>query len=1180
MLFLCVFHYLCTMKTHDMPFKSHSTYYMDEASDFYSQLEKLINTDAHVRHRYIMLRDIMRRFVEQTLIDAPVQVSGLFAKIDYIVKAHGIMNDAAQRIHATRHNLNAMGRHKDEELDRTFLTDVRNTAEFVSLIYPKQQIPQSLAVHLPLVSNTLHSATFSERVIRCIVESWDESFITATEEQNNTHIRIDYSTANRYLYRIEDFDWSYLSDIIEVGTILNLVRPRMKDGVCQPELIIYEPDYLINVTTVAACFETFAETADLHIINKLRAQENSEYIHLGNLSGQFLDDTVHGSNRTYEECWVDFLKQNALGLITCEGISTQEKFGNFKTEAQRQKHNIEKLIGYDLHELPNIDDFKREDILLEPTFFSEVLGLQGRLDFLWETVNQDESQRKTIIIEQKSGKGENVWPPMPGADSEVPSPKEQHLVQLNLYRALFYYEFNKQRDALQHLMLLYSKYEKGLVSIGTNLPQLLLRSIKVRNELAHREYKYAREGVDVLTTIKAEDFRRKRVSDKLWEPYVKPRLDEIIQPLHDASELERRYFLRFMKFIEKEQMLSKIGNKTKESSGFASLWNDTLEDKKASGTIYDELSVQDFIYTDDGKSVKALRLRFATQQSIDSSNFRRGDIVVLYSYRRGEIPVACRYMVIRGSIVDITCQSIIVNLRNSQSDERIFVKDESAMWAIEHDMFESSTNGLYSGLHSFLKANKSRRELIMLQREPKVDTTLSLKGKYGAFNTLVTRAKQARELFLVIGPPGTGKTSYGMLYQLREELMEDTTNVIIMSYTNRAVDEICSKLKEDGIDFIRIGSELSAEEIYRNNLLCNRVLECKSGAEVARMVKSCRVFCGTTAALMSQTNLFRLKKFDLAIIDESSQILEPHIIGLLSAKHIDGDDAIKRFVMIGDHKQLPAVVQQQQNESVVEDELLNSINLHDCALSLFERLLTQFKKGDGTYDPRYVYMLTKQGRMHRDIAEFPNKAFYGGKLDVVPLNHQILPTEAEEGNWIRKMITAHRISFIASELPEFNTSIKTNPLEARLIADIVKEIYELAKKTKEGFVVDKTLGIIVPYRNQISTVRNEIDKWGIPVLHDITIDTVERYQGSQRDYIIYGFTIQQAYQLNFLTNNTFVEDGALIDRKLNVAMTRARLNLIMIGNPQLLEKNETFSNLIEFVKGKGGYVDKAPQGLF
>ena len=120
-------------------------------------------------------------------------------------------------------------------------------------------------------------------------------------------------------------------------------------------------------------------------------------------------------------------------------------------------------------------------------------------------------------------------------------------------------------------------------------------------------------------------------------------------------------------------------------------------------------------------------------------------------------------------------------------------------------------------------------------------------------------------------------------------------------------------------------------------------------------------------------------------------------------------------------------------------------------------------------------------------------------------------------------------------------------------------------------LADKTVGIIVPYRNQIAMIRQEIDKLGIPELQHISIDTVERYQGSQRDVIIYSFTIQHFYQLEFLTSNCFVEDNQIIDRKLNVALTRARKQMIMTGNPRILTGNELFKELMEYCKEKGGY---------
>ena len=151
------------------------------------------------------------------------------------------------------------------------------------------------------------------------------------------------------------------------------------------------------------------------------------------------------------------------------------------------------------------------------------------------------------------------------------------------------------------------------------------------------------------------------------------------------------------------------------------------------------------------------------------------------------------------------------------------------------------------------------------------------------------------------------------------------------------------------------------------------------------------------------------------------------------------------------------------------------------------------------------------------------------------------------------------MAFIDVPSPPQSSSDKVNTLEADIIARIAVAAYRL----REGrFSVRQSLGIIVPYRNQIATVRKAIDRYGIKELHDITIDTVERYQGSQRDVVIYGFTIRHRYQLNFLTSNDFEEDGVVIDPKLNVAMTRARENLVLVGNKKLLSFDPVFRRMI------------------
>lgn len=1147
---------------------------VDSASSLYMQLEAACANVLSNKERYDILRHVFRHSVEQAIIDCQIAFVGFFSKIDYCIKEYEIPYTIANLVHMARKDIfpksNSNQELSDDDLTKNFSHNLKAITLFIYYVCGKEEIPELLKAYFPKADRKNSWGEFSDNVLRVVVERWDDNYIWATEEENNTTLQICYSQENKILTREGKGDWSYLNSILWVGAQLNLVRNRMDERgeIYMPELIILEPDFLINITTIASCFESYAESPFVNLVNKIKPNPNTQPIHLGNLSGQFLDDTVHDRNIALDDSLKNFVNKNAINMISCQELIAN--FAQFKQDAQIQKRNIEKLIGTDLYGLIGKQD--KSDITLEPSFFSEILGIQGRLDFLYQ------KGKDVTIIEQKSGKGDFVPYNTPGFDPNVPIPKETHRVQLLLYRALFIYEFQMHARELRYIMLLYSKYSSGLQPV-IHSDDLLLRAIKMRNLLAWSEILYAKEGLDILTTLTPDKLNQKKIAGRLWDGYIKPQLTELLAPISSASKLERLYYLRFLRFLENEQLLSKVGNKLKEDSGFASIWNDTLEDKKTAGNIYDQLSIAGYNYEDGSEtSVSGIKLRFNEPQSADTTNFRIGDIVILYPYNYNDttkVPNACAQMVHRASIVDMREDVIELRLRNSQTDKKtIEDKPAGTLWAIEHDMFESMTGSLYSAMQSFLSAPKSRRDLLLSQRQPESDTSILRKGEYGSFNTLVDHAKQAKDLFLIIGPPGTGKTSYGLVNLLKEELLEEGTNVLLLSYTNRAVDEICSKLvgikkEEPDFDFVRIGSDLSCSKEYREHLLSSKLAKLDGGNAANKLIQSTRVFCGTTAALNANMSLLQIKHSSLAIVDESSQILEPHLIGLFSAQK-NNKCQIDKFVLIGDHKQLPAVVQQTPEESIVTEPELNDINLRDCRLSLFERLLIQFKTDQG-YDGRFVYMLTKQGRMHKDIAEFPNYAFYGNKLDIVPLDHQLLPNVRKDtGNSIITMLTTRRIAFVAAEPQTLSPSAKTNSVEAQMIAATVNAIYEL---TSDKFDVEKTIGIIVPYRNQISTVRNEIDRLGIPCLHEITIDTVERYQGSQRDYIIYGFTIQQPYQLNFLTNNVFEEDGLIIDRKLNVAMTRARLNLVLIGNPVLLNENFTFFKLMEFVRSKGGYFD-------
>jgi superfamily I DNA and/or RNA helicase len=308
-----------------------------------------------------------------------------------------------------------------------------------------------------------------------------------------------------------------------------------------------------------------------------------------------------------------------------------------------------------------------------------------------------------------------------------------------------------------------------------------------------------------------------------------------------------------------------------------------------------------------------------------------------------------------------------------------------------------------------------------------------------------------------------------------------------------------------------------------------------------QLIREMPVVVATTSMLQSRPFIFSLKRFSLCIVDEASQLLDPGIVGVLTK-------AIDRFILIGDHKQLPAVVQQQDSG--------------DCSRSLFERLLRQERQAGRT---QFVGVLHKQGRMHPDVAAFTNELFYQDEqITPVPLTHQKATTldydqPSEDG--LDDLLRKERVVFFDSGRLEKSgqSVIDGKASEAAFVADLLRRIYRFYG---ERFDPQKTIGIIVPYRIEIGRIRHEIAKLKIPELLDISIDTVERYQGSQRDVIIYDFAINDNSQLQFITATCFEDGGHVIDRKLNVAMTRARKQLLMVGNAAILRQNEIFAALI------------------
>lgn len=1155
-------------------------YSPDVATDFFDQILSMPN-DVDIRLRYRMLAQIFHQAVDSRLQNNNIKFSGFYAKVEYLLSEYKdtmmdkslAMSINAFRIRTRklkpRSSYGLVGNEQDEEmvndaeLEKSLARDVAALAKFIGMIFSRP-VPEELNRRFPYVADANFRPLYRMgTVMRVVVDCWDDDFIMAKDSELGMEQKIYYHKSdNRYALG----DHGYLKDLLQKGDQLNIVVPRIENEIIYPAAIIYNPDYLIDVSSLAACFsEHEIATPYAYLIRKLSPSVNSEAIMLGNFAGQILDEEVYHIKRSYERSLQAFCANNAVNLAVCP-LSEQ-----FRQNAEMQKQNIHRAIFETLAEaaiIPYQADGRKT--ILEPSFYSETLGLQARMDFILKDM--------TMMVEQKSGKA--AYNP---SDPATPRVRPEHYVQALLYMAIFRYNYGVPYSNF-HSYMLYSKYPNSLLDIAT-APGLLFDALKLRNQVAWMELLLSKGGFRMLESLTPEHIYPKE-SGYVWANYLRPRIEVILSQVRSATQLERDYYYRFLAFVENEQILSKVGNRTKEESGFASTWNSTLEEKRNAGNIYADLSIMPLRKQVD-EPIEEVEFLFPEEQDNDMSNFRQGDVVFFYSYdpRKSDEPNPTSHYVFRGSLVDNPgAKSVRVALRNPQTTTEVF---DGEVWAIEHDFMESSYRAQFQGLQLFLQAPKSRRDLLMLQRKPEIDETRKLKGDYtnngnAEFNDLVLRVKQANDLFLIIGPPGTGKTSFGMLNVLKEELLEEGSSVLLLSFTNRAVDEMCSKLVEESIDFIRLGSELGCSEKYRSYLLNKRSEVCRNGEEIQQLIGCCRVFCGTTTAFNTSISLLGIKQFDLAIVDEASQILEPQIIGLLSQKKNRSNEcAIKKFVLIGDEKQLPAVVQQQESESRVVEPNLQAINLSDCRLSLFERLIKTYRKNGE--NNAYSYMLTRQGRMHQDIANFPNYAFYQNKLIPVPLSHQKEPTPSavDSKNGLDNLLTTRRISFVSYSQPknmawEYEVSDKVNINEAKMVAAAVYQIYKL---NENNFDKAKTVGVIVPYRNQISTIRNEIDKYGVAILHDIMIDTVERYQGSQCENIVYGFTIKKYYQLNFLTSNQYVDknSGEIIDRKLNVAMTRAMKHLVMIGDARLLRENIIFYKLMEFAKSRRSYFEIATE---
>lgn len=853
----------------------------------------------------------------------------------------------------------------------------------------------------------------------------------------------------------------------------------MRRCVLDDGLEILEPDFLIDISALAALFTEYGHHPLLYTVNRMLPRPNSQAILLGNFASAALDDIINQDNFSFSRTLTGSFREQALQFCTCPDFSPT----TFKNDAQQQVENLQEVVEQLFKESG------RSKAVLEPSFVCKKLGLRGRVDLMTTDFR--------LLVEQKSGK---LW-------NKPLRYREQHYVQLLLYYGVLRYNFGLSEKDIK-MFLLYSRYKAGEGLMEVHFDETVFReAIALRNQVVELELQMAHEGFgSVLPKLNVENIYNKFERTDFFKRYIEPKLTHLQTQLSALNTIERNYIEKQMTFVYREQLYSKNPQPTSPKGE---------EARRLTGLIMTDKQQSS---TESGYDLLTLK------GETGASDFRRGDMICLYAY--DQEPDIQKSLLYRGHLIKIGIEEVVIKLNDGQQNGNIF---EKGKYILEHDTSDIGATSAIRSLMAFAGSSPQKRQLLLGQREPQYDLTLQLTRSFHPdYDEVVLRQKQAKDYYLLVGPPGTGKTSMALRFIVEEELSSSSLSILLMAYTNRAVDEICSMLTDVGIDFLRLGNEASCDPRFKSHLLDSQLSDTPRLNTIQQRIQQARVVVSTTTTMLARPFIFQLKHFSLCVVDEASQILEPDIIGLLAS------EAINRFVLIGDYKQLPAVVQQPGHFE-----------------SLFERLI-RWEHLQGR--KQFIGILRKQGRMHPDVAQFVNKMFYvKEQLEPVPCKHQLdtsLHYKTPSEDALDEVLKTHRVVFMDA-----------GTHEAALVANLLWRIWRLHDDGQ--FDSDKTVGIIVPYRYQIALIRQELARYDIPALMQVCIDTVERYQGSQRDVIIYSFGVEQMTDLDFLTATCFEEDGRIIDRKLNVALTRARKQLLITGCTTILQHNPLFAELIK-----------------
>ncbi|XP_062417774.1 DNA replication ATP-dependent helicase/nuclease DNA2 [Pungitius pungitius] len=782
---------------------------------------------------------------------------------------------------------------------------------------------------------------------------------------------------------------------------------------------------------------------------------------------------------------------------------------------------------------------------IEENVWSPRFGLKGKIDVTaririqnTRSCSRSTPEERTVPLELKTGKESNSI---------------EHRSQVILYTLMSWERYNSEAG-----LLLYLKTGHLHPVVASHMDRREL--LKLRNTLVHhihncveKEAKRSRlsQIPEILTNRRTCQYCPQKRNCALYERAVNgSSADACEDTVRDFLQQETghlipphlSYFSHWLLLccLEAASMEAKNGRKR--------VWLQTPEESEMTGSCVAnvQLSGPVAVRSEGVFLHRFQRSSVGPQGGLASSGLSSGDRIVVSDQEGRLVGLATGYL------CEVSRTSISCTL------DRDLSKFSGVLFRLDGD---EGVVGLSTHLTNLSRLMEScpdsdrLRELVVDLRPPEFIHNLSsvlpreakdtvaniLKGLNKPQKQAMKKVLLSKDYTLIVGMPGTGKTT--TICTLVRILHACGFSVLLTSYTHSAVDNILLKLKRFRVGFLRLGR---GQKVHPDILPYTEESARKDGvhnlSELEHLYNKELVVATTCMGIKHP--IFTRRRFDFCIVDEASQISQPICLGPLFYA--------KRFVLVGDHQQLPPIVQNQEARSLGMDE------------SLFKRLELHGES---------VVQLNVQYRMNREIMSLSNSLMYEGRLEcgsertatallTLPF---LLSVQSQLGSfskchpqldltWIHATLLPSRpVCFLdCSMVPALESVEKggvSNHTEAALIHNLLLMLIKAGCKPSD-------IGVIAPYRQQLKSISTLLQS---SAFTGVEVNTVDRYQGRDKSLIIFSFVRSTSEERNL---------GELLKdwRRLNVAITRAKHKLLMVGSATTLRRYAPVEKLLNHLQ--------------